>query len=73
MARYVELLRQRAPHERLAIAMSLSRAVRQLAMAGLVERHPDATEEELRVRLAVRMWGRDAATRCFGVIPDDAV
>ena len=72
-ARYVELLRARAPHERLAISMSLTRAVRELAMAGLRERHPGASEEELRVRLAVRLYGREVAERLFGHVPDDAV
>ena len=72
-ARYAELLRARAPHERLAIAMSLTRAVHELAMAGLRARHPAADEHELRVRLAVRLYGRDAAVRLFGAVPDDAV
>ena len=71
--RYHELLRARAPHERLAQAMALSKMARELAMAGLRARHPDASPAELRVRLAVRLYGRHAATRLFGAIPDDAV
>jgi hypothetical protein len=71
--RYHELLREKAPHERLAQAMALSNAVRQMAMAGLRARHPAATEDELRVRYVVRVYGRAAAERLFGSVPEDAV
>lgn len=53
--------------------MKLSMAVRELALAGIRERHPEASEQEVRVRLAVRLYGREAATRLFGAVPDDAV
>ena len=52
--------------------MRLSRGVRELALAGIREMHPGATEEELRVRLTVRLYGREAALRLFGTVPDDA-
>ena len=52
--------------------MRLSRGVRELALAGIRESHPEATEEELRVRLTVRLYGREAAERLFGAVPDDA-
>ena len=71
--RYHELLRAQAPHQRLAQAVSLTRMVRELATAGIRDRHPAASEEEVRVRLVVRLYGRDAARRLFGSIPDDAV
>jgi hypothetical protein len=71
--RYHELLRERAPHERLAQAMALSRMTRELAMAGLRSRHPTASPAELDVRLAVRLYGRETALRLFRNVPDDAV
>jgi hypothetical protein len=71
--RYHELLRARAPHERLAQAMALSRMTRELAMAGLRSRHPTASAAELDVRLAARLYGRETALRLFGTIPEDAV
>lgn len=71
--RYYELLRERAPHERLAQAMALTKMTRELAMAGLRSRHPEASAEELRIRLAVRLYGREVARRLFGEIPEDAV
>jgi hypothetical protein len=71
--RYHELLRARAPHERLAQALALTKMVRELAVAGIRSRHPDASPEEVRVRLAVRLYGREAARRLFGELPSDAV
>lgn len=70
--RYHELLRAQAPHQRLAQAMSLSRMVRELALAGLRERHPSASNDELRVRLTVRLYGAEAARRLFAEVPADA-
>ena len=72
-SRYHELLRAMAPERRLEAAMALSRGVRELALAGLRSRYPAANEQELRVRLTVRMYGREAAVRLFGSVPEDAV
>jgi hypothetical protein len=72
-ARYHALLRAMPPERRLEAAMKLSKAVRALALAGLRARHPDAGEDELKVRLTVRLYGRAAALRLFGSVPDDAV
>lgn len=71
-ARYHELLRRMPPESRLEAAMRLSQAVRELALAGIRARHPTADDHELRVRLAVRLYGRSAACRLFGQVPDDA-
>ena len=72
-ARYFALLRALAPERRLQAAVSLTAAVRALAEAGLRARHPAAGADEIRVRLAVRLYGRAAALRLFRAIPDDAV
>jgi len=72
-ARYHELLRAMTPEARLEAAMGLSRAVRELAIAGIQRRHPGVSDEELRVRLTVRLYGRSCAERLFvGRVPDDA-
>jgi hypothetical protein len=52
--------------------LRLSRAVRELALAGIRERYPTATEPELRVRLTVRLYGRAVAQRLFESVPADA-
>ncbi len=72
-ARYHHLLRAMLPERRLEAAMGLSQGVREMALAGLRLRHPQADEQELRVRLTVRLYGRAAAVRLFGAVPDDAV
>jgi hypothetical protein len=72
-ARYHELLRTQSPAARLAQAAALTRAVRQLAEAGIRRRHPGASDAEVRVRLATRLYGRDVAERLFGSVPHDAV
>jgi hypothetical protein len=71
--RYHELLRAQTPHQRLAQAAALTRMVRDLAVAGIRQRHPGASDEEVHARLAVRLYGRDTARRILGSIPDDAV
>jgi hypothetical protein len=64
--RYDELLRQRTPAQRLAIAMSLTRAVRELAVAGIRSAHPNASPREVQAELAARMYGPELARRLFG-------
>lgn len=71
--RYHDLLRRMAPEQRLEAAMRLSQAVRELALAGLRQRHPQANEHEIRVRLTVRLYGRACALRLFGDVPSDAI
>ena len=64
--RYEELLRQRTPAQRLAIAISLTRAVRELALAGIRSAHPNASPREVQEELAARMYGPELAKRLFG-------
>lgn len=71
--RYHELLAAQKPYERLAQSVRLTRMVRELAVEGMRARHPEAGEEELRVRLAVRLYGRAIAERLFGEVPADAL
>ncbi len=73
LARYTALLARLTPAQRFERASALSMAVRTLALAGLRQRHPDASAEELRCRLSVRLYGREAGIRLHGSIPDDAV
>jgi hypothetical protein len=52
----------------------LTAAIRSLAEAGLRVRHPSASEQELRIRFAVRLYGRAAAERIFkDRVPPDAI
>jgi hypothetical protein len=71
--RYYDLLRAQPAYQRLAQAVALSRTVRELCIAGIRQRHPGASEQEIRVRLAVRLYGRSVGERLFGQVPADAV
>jgi hypothetical protein len=66
-ARYFELLRQAGPEKRLAICLGLSRATRQLAIAGIKRMQPDRVipDDELRQKLAERLYGAQVARRVF--------
>jgi hypothetical protein len=72
---YFARLARLTPEQRLRIAARLTAAVRRLTEAGIRERHPNAAAGEVRVRLAVRLYGRAAGLRLFGAeaVPDDAV
>lgn len=70
--RYQERLGQLSGAERLEVAAQLSSGVRAMAEAGLRHRHPGASQEELRCRLVVLLYGRNVAERIFAAIPDDA-
>ena len=71
--RYHELLRRQTPAQRIQQASRLTMAVRALAEAGIRMRHPGASPDEVRARLAVRLYGRQVAQRLCGTVPDDAV
>ena len=65
LERYYELLRARTPLARLAAAVDLSSAVRQLAEASIRAAEPDASAAVVRARLASRLYGREVAARLF--------
>lgn len=71
-ARYHERLGALSGARRLEIAAQLTAGVRALAAAGLRHRHPLASRDELRCRLTALLYGRSAAVRLFGRVPDDA-
>lgn len=71
-ARYVEHLRALGPEGRWLLLGRLVADGRALARAGLRARHPDADANEIEVRLAALLYGREAAAR-LGRVPADAV
>jgi hypothetical protein len=70
-ARYDAMIGALPGARRLEIAARLTAGVRALAEAGLRSRHPDATPEELRCRLAALLYGRAVAARLFDDLPPD--
>jgi len=66
-AKYFELLRQAGPQRRLETCLSLSRTIRELAIAGIKQAHPQKTltDDEIRQELAERLYGTAVAQRVF--------
>ncbi len=62
----IGLLRQAPPWRKLHMVSQLNRTVRTLALAGLRQRYPQATPQELRRRLADLLLGPDLACRAYG-------
>lgn len=66
----VQLLREMPPWRKLELVEGMTRTVYTLLLAGLRERHPRATREELRLRVAALVLGRELATRAYGPLPE---
>ncbi len=62
----LELLRRMSPAEKLRLMTELTWAAEQVALAELRRRHPEASDEELFLRLAVRRLGRDVVRAVYG-------
>jgi hypothetical protein len=69
---YFDRLAKLTPCERLALMRESSRMIRNLAEAAVRREHPDASPEEVRTRLAVRLYGRETVERVLGPLPADA-
>ncbi len=66
--RYFELLAAKSPMERLEITIRLCTVVRKLAEAGIRAQYPDASSDEVRAKLAERLYGRHVAMRLFPTV-----
>ena len=62
----LEAYRRMSPPEKLARMAELCRTAYLLALAGLRQRHPAASEQELLLHLAVRRLGADTVARVYG-------
>lgn len=61
-----ERYRRMTPAEKAQRVVDLTQGACLLALAGLRERHPGASEPELLLRLAVLRLGADAVERAYG-------
>ena len=66
---WFDRLRAMEPWQKLAMVARLNRQARTLALAGQRIRHPDATERELRLRVAATRHDRETMIRAFGWDP----
>jgi hypothetical protein len=65
----VEHYRQLVPHQKVAIILDLNRTSEEAALAGIRERHPNADERELQLRLAALKYGRELMVKAYGWDP----
>lgn len=63
-------LRAMSPEEKLLRCCKLSGAVRLLVLAGIKDRYPECTPDELRKRFAAVTLGREFSLRYFNWDPD---
>ncbi len=62
----IDLLRAMTPAQKLELVRSMTLAVQRLAFIGLRDLYPDATEDELWLRLAARRLGPDLMKKVYG-------
>ncbi len=60
------MLREMPPWRKLEMVAELNQMVRDLAILGLRERHPNSTPEEIQRRLADIVLGPELAERAYG-------
>lgn len=66
----IEGYRRMTPSQKLRRVQLLSRMVQRLALADIKANHPDASERELRLRLASRSLDHDLLRKFCGWNPD---
>ena len=64
----IQLLRQVSPARKMEMLAQLNTSARTLALMGLRSRYPQASEPELRRRLAGLLLGEDLAIKVYGEI-----
>ena len=62
-AKYTEALRRAGPGKRLRRALELSELTRRLSFDGLRARHPELSEDRLRLKFVEQLYGAEAARR----------
>jgi hypothetical protein len=62
----IDLMKRSEGWRKLQLADQLHQSLRMLALAGLRDRHPGASPDELRRRLADVLLGADLAERVYG-------
>jgi hypothetical protein len=70
---YIARLRSMTTVEKFRALDGLMTEGRELARLGIRLRHPEAGPEEVKVRLFVRLYGRELAERVYPTVPSDAM
>ena len=62
----IELWRQASPTRKMHMLAQLNASARMLALAGLRSQYPQASEAELRYKLAILLLGEETAHKVYG-------
>jgi hypothetical protein len=65
----IELWRMASPTRKMQMLAQLNQSARLLALAGLRSQYPQASETELRRRLANLLLGKEIACKVYGELP----
>lgn len=65
----IQLWRQASPTRKMNMLAQLNASARLLALTGLRAQYPQATEAELRRRLASLLLGEELARKAYGELP----
>ncbi|HVT03933.1 MAG TPA: hypothetical protein VHL58_11240 [Thermoanaerobaculia bacterium] len=65
-----ELFEKMSPSERAARMTGITLAVQQLAFSGMKVRHPNASDDELWLRLAAKRLGPELVKKIYGFDPE---
>ena len=66
----IEIFRRMPAWRKIQLVDEANQLARQLALAGLRQRHPEAGPEELRRRLMGLFLGEEMATEVYGPLPE---
>jgi hypothetical protein len=64
----IQLWRQASPTRKMNMLAGLNQSARLLALTGLRSRFPNASEAEIRFKLAVLLLGEELAQKVYGEI-----
>jgi len=65
----IQLWRQASPTQKMNMLAQLNATARMLALAGLRSQYPQASESELRRKLASLLLGEELARKVYGDLP----
>jgi hypothetical protein len=68
----IEHLRQMPVWRKMALLAEMNQTVRELALVGLRQRHPDDSPAKRRRRLASLLLGPELAKQAYGAMPEEA-
>ena len=67
----IEHLRQMPVWRKMALLVEMNQTVRELALVGLRQRHPDDPPTKRRRRLASLLLGSELAKQAYGAMPEE--